>query len=122
MANIKTYTDMLNDKHTDAEALKLFNELYEKINALSDKELRYISESVKNNIPENVESIETELNTLQNEGFFGGATGLIGGLIAGDKLGKAICQALGVTNGPLYNLLTSKVVIAAISTYLGAKI
>jgi len=121
MANIKTYTDMLNDKHTDAEALKLFNELYEKINALSDKELRYISESVKNNIPENVESIETELNTLQNEGFFGGATGLIGGLIAGDKLGKAICQALGVTNGPLYNLLTSKIVMTAICTYLGIK-
>lgn len=121
MANIKTYTDMLNDKQTDAEALKLFNELYEKINALSDKELRYISESVKNNIPENVESIETELNTLQNEGFFGGATGLIGGLIAGDKLGKAICQALGVTTGPLYNLLTSKIVMTAICTYLGIK-
>ena len=121
MANIKTYNDMLNDKQTDAEALKLFNELYEKINALSDKELRYIAESVKNEIPENVENIEKEISTMQNEGFFGGATGLIGGLIAGDKLGKAICKALGVTTGPLYSLLTSKIVMTAICTYLGIK-
>lgn len=121
MANIKTYNDMLNDQQNDAEALKMFNELYEKINALSDKELRYIAESVKNEIPENVENIEKEISTMQNEGFFGGATGLIGGLIAGDKLGKAICHALGVTTGPLYSLLTSKIVMTAICTYLGIK-
>ena len=121
MANVKTYTDIVNEKYTDAEALKLFNELYEKINSLSDKELKYISESVKNNIPEDTESIENELDILQNEGFVGGATGLSGGLIAGDKLGKAICKALGVTTGPLYSLLTSKIVMTAICTYLGIK-
>jgi len=121
MANVKTYTDIVNEKYVDADTLKLFNELYAKINTLSDKELKYISESVKCNIPDNVENIENEIDTLQNEGFLGGATGLIGGLIAGDRLGKAICQALGVTTGPLYSLLTSKIVMTAICTYLGIK-
>lgn len=120
MNSIKTYSDMMNEKELDAKSLELFNQLYEKLNNLSDKEIRYIAESV-NSEEVSVDSINTEIEKMQNEGFFGGAAGLLGGLIAGDKLGKAICNALGVTGGPLYNLLTSKIVMTAICTYLGIK-
>ena len=33
----------------------------------------------------------------------------------------AICKALGITQGPLYNLMTSKIMTTAICTYLGVK-
>lgn len=119
---VKTYSDMLSDRKMDAKTLQLFNEIYEKLNNLSEQEIKYIAESMKSEIPATTETIDAGIEQMQNEGFLGGVAGLIGGLITGDKLGKAICQALGITTGPLYSLLTSKVVIAAIATYLGAKI
>lgn len=121
--SIKTYSDIMNEKAMDAEALELFNQLYEKLNSLSEKEIRFIAESVKTEETDvaTAETINSDIEKMQNEGFIGGAAGLIGGLIAGDKLGKAICQALGITTGPLYSLLTSKIVTTAIATYLGIK-
>lgn len=121
METVKTYNDMLTDRELDKKALELYNEIYEKLNNLSEKEIRYIAECAKSETPATTETINADIEQMQNEGFLGGAAGLIGGLIAGDKLGKAICQALGITTGPLYSLLTSKVVVAAIATYLGIK-
>lgn len=119
---VKTYSDLLSDREMDAKTLQLFNEIYEKLNNLSEQEIKYIAESANMSINGDVESIEKEITNTQNEGLIGGLVGGLGGLIAGDKLGKAICKALGVTTGPLYSLLTSKLVMTAITTYLGAKI
>jgi hypothetical protein len=121
MENVKTYSDMINDKELDAKALVLFNELYEKINNLSDKEMRYIRESVCSNDMSDVESINTEMEKVQNEGLVGGIFGGITGLAFGKKIGAAVCKALGITTGPLYNLLNSTLVQTAICTYLGVK-
>jgi len=121
MNKVKTYSDIQNEKQLDKTALELFNEIYEKLNTLSEQEIKYIAESVNTPIDSNIESIENEITNAQNEGLVGGLVGGLGGLIAGDKLGKAICQALGVTTGPLYSLLTSKLVMTAICTYLGIK-
>lgn len=122
MDSIKTYNDILNDKASDEKALELFVELYKKNLNLTDKERAFINESVDvNELPCDVDAIEKTMAEMQNEGLLGGIVGGIGGLIAGDKLGKAICKALGVTTGPLYQLLTSKIVMTAICTYLGIK-
>lgn len=121
MDNVKTYNDMLADKVSDEKALELFVELYKKNLNLSEKELAFINESNENAIPASVDAIEATMEEMQNEGLLGGIVGGIGGLVAGDKLGKAICRALGVTTGPLYQLLTSKIVMTAICTYLGIK-
>lgn len=121
METVKTYNDMLTDRELDKKALELYNEIYERLNNLSEKEIKYIAECAKSEAPATTETINADIEQMQNEGFLGGAAGLIGGLIAGDKLGKAICQALGITTGPLYSLLTSKVVVASICTYLGIK-
>lgn len=118
---VKTYSDMLSDRKMDAKTLQLFNEIYEKLNNLSEQEIKYIVESANMPINGDVESIEKEITNAQNEGLIGGLVGGLGGIIAGDKLGKAICKALGVTTGPLYSLLTSKLVMTAICTYLGIK-
>ena len=122
MNETKTYNDMLNERASDEKALEIFVELYKKNLNLSEKERRFINESVNvNELPCDVEAIEKTMGDMQNEGLLGGLVGGIGGLVAGDKLGKAICKALGVTTGPLYQLLTSKIVMTAICTYLGIK-
>ena len=122
MENIKTYSDIINDKELDAKALELFNELYEKINNLSDKEIRYIAESAAADDMSDAAAIDAEMEKVQNEGLVGGLVGGIGGLVFGQKIGQAVCRALGITNGPLYNLLNSKLIQTAICSYIGVKI
>jgi len=121
MENIKTYSDIVNDKELDAKSLELFNELYEKIGGLSDKEIRYIAESVAADDMSDAASIDAEIEKTQNEGLVGGLIGGITGLAFGQKIGQAVCKALGITTGPLYNLLNSKLIQTAICTYLGIK-
>ena len=123
MDNIKTYFDLKNDAASDKKAIELFNALYEKRLSLSDKEIQFLAESIKNDEGIcDVEGIENKMSEVQNEGLVGGILGGITGIAVGDKIGNAICKALGITTGPLYQLLNSKIVTTAICTYLGIKI
>jgi uncharacterized membrane protein YeaQ/YmgE (transglycosylase-associated protein family) len=54
-----------------------------------------------------------------NEGVFGAIVGGIAGLTIGATVMKAACKALGVKEGPLYNVLTSKMVCTAVGIALG---
>lgn len=123
MENIKTYYDLQNDAENEKKALELFKDLYEKRLTLTDKEIQFIAESLKNGEEINdVEGIEKTMSDVQNEGLIGGILGGITGIAIGDKIGNAICKALGITTGPLYQLMNSKIVTTAILTYLGIKI
>ena len=123
MGNVKTYYDLQNEALTDKQTLELFNAIYEKRLALSDKEIQFLAESLKNSEAIcDVDGIEAKMSEVQNEGLIGGILGGITGIAVGDKLGNAICKALGITTGPLYQLLNSKIVTTAICTYLGIKI
>ena len=86
-------------------------------------EIKFLAESLNNgeNISD-VAGIEAKMGEVQNEGLIGGILGGITGIAVGDKIGNAICKALGITTGPLYQLLNSKIVTTAICTYLGIKI
>ena len=49
-----------------------------------------------------------------NEGIITAAMGAV----IGPKLAKAICNALGITKGPLYDLLNSSTFVRALTAYL----
>lgn len=117
----KTYNDLRIEEAKDREALELFNTLYEKMLTLSPKEIEFIRESVESERCSDAEGIDKMLEDQSNEGLIGGIIGGITGLAFGSKIGNAICKALGITSGPLYQLLNSKVVTTAICTYLGIK-
>ena len=46
--------------------------------------------------------------------------GLTGATI-GPSIGKAICKALGIEKGLLYDLLTSRIFTTAVASYIGFK-
>lgn len=121
MENIKTFKDLESDKISERQALILFNELYEKITSLEGKEEKFIRESAENAEAAGGKEIAEMLDKVSNEGLAGGIVGGIGGLAFGSKIGAAICKALGITQGPLYSLMTSKIMTTAICTYLGVK-
>ena len=53
-----------------------------------------------------------------NEGILGRAIGGLAGFALGPKVGRLIAKVLGVEQGPLYNLLTSRIVSAAMAQEL----
>lgn len=121
MENVKTYKDLENEGIKERQALELFTELYNKALSLNSREIEFIKESAKTDNIENSKDIEAMMEDQSNEGLIGGLVGGIGGLAFGSKIGAAICKALGITQGPLYNLMTSKIMTTAICTYLGIK-
>ena len=75
----------------------------------------YIVESVEEARKEGVSPDE-----LIDEGIFAGLLAASAGAMVGPAIGKAMCKCLGIQeNGVLGNLLTSRLVIAAICGELG---
>ena len=75
----------------------------------------YIVESVEEARKEGVSPDE-----LMDEGIFAGLLAASAGAMVGPAIGKAMCKCLGIQeNGVLGNLLTSRLVIAAICGELG---
>lgn len=77
------------------------------------KDAQKLFESVLRSIEENKGDI--------SEGLFSGILGGITGAVAGPAIMKAVCSALGIEKGAIYDLLTSRLVITAIATKLGLR-
>lgn len=56
-----------------------------------------------------------------DEGLFKSVVGGLTGVTIGPAIGKAICNALGITGGVLYNLFTSRAFTTAVAAYIGYK-
>ena len=56
-----------------------------------------------------------------DEGVIGAAVGTLVGATLGPRLGQAMCNVLGITKGPLYDLLCSRLVTTAIALKLGMR-
>lgn len=61
------------------------------------------------------------INVYVDEGLIAGAIGALAGVSFGPAIGKALCDALGIGKGVLYDLMTSKLVNAAICGKLGLR-
>lgn len=62
-----------------------------------------------------------DLSRYIDEGIIAGAIGALAGISFGPAIGKAICDALGIGKGVLYDLLTSKLVNGAVCGKLGLR-
>ena len=120
--------DIINNKDL------VINAFMDSINiSLSNNKNKYLNESIiasgKNVNLYNIvfESINTARRKKQvvdidiDEGLLGGAIGALAGISFGPAIGKAICNALGIDKGVLYDLLTSKLVNTAVCAKLGLR-
>jgi hypothetical protein len=76
----------------------------------------YIFEGVKMH-----KNNKQDLSKYVDEGIIAGAIGALAGISFGPAIGKAICDALGIGKGVLYDLLTSKLVNGAVCGKLGLR-
>ena len=81
---------------------------------------------IDNIITKNLELLETlQVNFLEallegnlNESIIGRTLGGVVGLALGPKIGRTIAKVLGIEKGPLYNVLTSRIVSGALAQEL----
>lgn len=73
---------------------------------------------LENQLFEEYKQILNENNIQLDEGIIKTLAGAGVGYITGPALGKAICKALGIEKGILYDLMTSKLVTTAIGAAL----
>jgi hypothetical protein len=67
--------------------------------------------------------LESFENSVTNEGFFGSVFGGLAGFALGKTVGKMIAKVLGIQpKGFFYDMLTSRLVGAALGVALGKKI
>lgn len=99
----------------DTMAIQDFSEALNRLRNLSEEEKKKLNESIKKECEKGEKPEEVE------EGLLGGVVGGIAGLAFGPKIGDAICKALGITKGTLYDLLHSRIFTAAVCSYLGVK-
>lgn len=95
----------------------------------TNKSKIFEAEEIKGLSIEQIEEAEKAYNVLVeklqkgeevDEGLLGSIVGVAGGALLGPSIMKAITKALGIQeNSPLYNLLTSKLILASIGYVLG---
>lgn len=56
-----------------------------------------------------------------DEGMLSSIIGGLTGVTIGPAIGRAICKALGIQSGMLYNLLTSRAFTTLVASYIGYK-
>jgi hypothetical protein len=123
---MKTFEQYLKEGELTESELTLLTEslqtewtsdIEEKVDkALEDFSNQYMNEDGTYNI----EDFDT---AITNEGFFGSIFGGLAGFALGKTVGKMIAKVLGIEpKGVMYDMLTSRLVGAALGVALGKKI
>lgn len=118
---MQTYNEYFENKKKVDDELETFNELYTKLNESEQPNIDW--EAFDKRVAEELKtkSIDEVMEELQNEGFLGSIVGGVAGATIGPAVMRAVCQALGITNGILYNLFTSRLVTTGVGVALGAR-
>lgn len=108
--------------------MKLFNEITqkeEKYLKLNESDFSYLNESQKDEVQDILKKFGDKKVGELDEGILGSIIGGLSGFIVGPAIGKVIANALGIEKGIFYDMLTSRLVSAAlgaaVTKYIGGK-
>lgn len=117
---MQTYKDFILENKDDAGSIhKILLE-----SQLTEDQLSSIDSIVKEIVEQcnNGKDLDLLLENAVEEGFLGSILGGLTGFALGKTIGSALARVLGVEKGILYDLLTSRLVAAAIGSSLGKKL
>jgi len=98
--------------------MKSFNETITEENyiKLNESDFSYLNESQKDDVQEILMKFGDKRIGELDEGVLGSIIGGLSGFIVGPAIGKVIANSLGIQHGILYDMLTSRLVGAALGT------
>lgn len=83
---------------------------------LSDSDFQFLNESERQEVQEILKKFgDKKINEL-DEGILGSILGGLTGFIVGPSIGKVIANSLGIDKGIIYDMLTSRLVTAALGS------
>lgn len=92
---------------------------------LNESDFEFLNESEKAEVQEILEKFGDKKISELDEGILGSVLGGLTGFIVGPAIGKVIANSLGIERGIIYDMLTSRLVSAAlgsaITKYIGGK-
>ena len=92
---------------------------------LNESDFSYMNESEKQEVQEILVKFGDKKVSELDEGILGSILGGLTGLVVGPAIGRVIANSLGIDRGIIYDLLTSRLVGAAlgsaITKYMGGK-
>jgi len=118
---MKTFKDYLTESHNESVDIQnLLNESYD----LTEEQETAIDNAVDRIMEEhnNGKDLEVIMEEIINEGILGSVLGGLTGFALGKSVGKAIAKVLGIQKGALYDLLTSRLIGAALVAVLGKRL
>ena len=119
---VKTFEEIINETISSVDEQELVIALQESYkHELTEEEERQIDIAVDNFVSEYMDSdkdIETLQHEIMNEGLLGSILGGLTGFALGKSVGKIIAKVLGIQKGIFYDLLTSRLVGAALAWVL----
>ena len=114
---MQTFNEYLDTKNPENLASLLVESIeYE----LSESEKTQIDDAVAIFLAEG-KTIEDLDEEMLDEGMFGAILGGLTGAALGKSIGRMVAKVLGVQKGILYDLLTSRIVAAALGATIGKK-
>jgi hypothetical protein len=114
--------------------MKSFDEIVKESNALeqplknyvklNESDFQYLDESSRQEVQEILVKFGDKKISELDEGILGSILGGLTGFVVGPAIGKVIANALGIEKGIIYDMLTSRLVGAAlgsaITKYVGS--
>jgi hypothetical protein len=92
---------------------------------LNESDFQYLNESERDEVQEILRKFGDKRIDELDEGILGSILGGLTGFVVGPAIGKVIANALGIEKGIIYDMLTSRLVGAAlgsaITKYVGGK-
>jgi hypothetical protein len=85
---------------------------------LKDGEFEYLTESERTELQEVLKEFGDKKISELDEGILGKIFGGVAGFLVGPSVGKVIANALGIDKGIFYDMLTSRLVGAALGAAL----
>lgn len=117
---MKTFKDFLTENTNDAlDVQNLLNE-----SELTGEQQVAIDQAVARIMEEHEggKDLNAIVEEIVNEGILGSILGGLTGFALGKTVGSALAKVLGIERGALYDLLTSRLVGAALGAVLGKRL
>lgn len=116
MKDMKSFNEFLGESYDPKELEALMNESVDQ-NSIDEAIDAFIKKA--NEEGYTLQQLQEE---LANEGFIGSILGGLTGFALGQAVGRMVANALGVEKGLLFDLMTSRIIGAAIGYHLGKRI
>lgn len=106
---MKSFEEIVNDAKIEDMPLREFI-------TLNDTDFEFLNESQKAEVQEILNKFGDKKIQELDEGILGSILGGLAGFIVGPAIGKVIANALGIEKGIIYDMLTSRLVSAALGS------